>query len=248
MARIPMGVQLYSVREDCAKDLPGTLKALAEMGYEGVEFAGYCDRSAQELRKLLEEVGLKVAGSHVRGHELAPENLAASIEFHQTIGNKYLIIPWMNPNEDPAAWVSFAEQLNTAAEKLARHGLRTGYHNHGHEFKLAGTERPWDIVATKTRPEVVMQLDLGNACHGGADPMAYLRKYLERAGTVHLKEFSATDDKPLIGEGDIPWEEALSTIEAGGKTEWYIVEQEVYPVPPMEAVKRCREFLRGLGR
>lgn len=248
MARIPVAVQLYSVREDCARDLPGTLKALAEMGYEGVEFAGYYDRSAQELRELLDEVGLKVAGSHVRGHELASENLAASIEFHQTLGNKYLIVPWMNPSEDPTVWRDFAGRLNTVAEQLAPKGLCTGYHNHGHEFKPAGGEAPWDIIAANTKPEVVMQLDLGNACHGGADPMVYLRKYLHRAGTIHLKEFSSSNEKPLIGEGEIPWEEALSAIEAGGKTEWYIVEQEVYPVPPLEAVKRCREFLRGLGR
>lgn len=248
MARIPVGVQLYSVREDCAKDLPGTLAALAQMGYEGVEFAGYYDRSAAELRKLLEEVGLKPAGSHVHPSELATENLAASIEFHQTLGNQYLIIPWMDPSDDPQTWRDFAARLNEVAAQLAPHGLRTGYHNHGHEFKPAGDSTPWDLLADNTRPEVVLQLDLGNACHGGADPMVYLRKYLDRAGTIHLKEFSATNDKPLIGEGDIPWREALSQIEAGGKTDWYIVEQEVYPVPPLEAVKRCREFLRSLGR
>jgi sugar phosphate isomerase/epimerase len=248
MARIPMAVQLYSVRKDCAEDLPGTLSALAEMGYEGVEFAGYYDRTAAELRQLLDARGLKAAGSHVRGHELAPENLAATAEFHQTLGNKYLIIPWMDPSDDRQVWLDLATRLNQAAEKLAPHGLRTGFHNHGHEFKPIQGETPWDIVAGNTRPEVVMQLDLGNACHGGADPMAYLRKYLDRMGTVHLKEFSATNDKPLIGEGDIPWETALGAIEAGGKTEWFIVEQEVYPVPPREAVRRCREFLRTLGR
>jgi len=248
MARIPMAIQLYSVRKDCAEDLPGTLAALAEMGYAGVEFAGYHDRSAAELRRLLDDLGLQAAGSHVRGHELAPENLPATLEFHQTLGNRYLIIPWMDPSDDRQMWLDLAKRLNAAAEKLAPHGLRTGYHNHGHEFKPIAGETPWDIVAGNTRPEVVMQLDLGNACHGGADPMAYLRKYLDRAGTVHLKEFSATNDQPLIGEGDIPWAEALDTIEAGGTTEWYIVEQEVYPVAPLEAAKRCREFLRTLGR
>jgi len=248
MARIPMAVQLYSVRKDCAEDLPETLKAVAEMGYEGVEFAGYYERSAKELRAMLDDLGLKVAGSHIRGHELAPENLAASIEFHQTIGNGYLIVPWMDASDDRAYWLDFAARLDAAAEQLTPHGLRTGYHNHSHDFTPVAGEAPWDILATNTGPGVVMQLDLGNARHGGADPMAYLRKYLDRAGTIHLKEFSATNDKPLIGEGDIPWTEVLDTVEAGGKTEWYIVEQEVYPVPPLEAVKRCREFLRTLGR
>jgi sugar phosphate isomerase/epimerase len=248
MARIPVAVQLWSVREEAKQDLPGTLKALAEMGYDGVEFAGYYGRSAEELKAFLDEFGLKAAGSHVGEDALRPDQVAQTIAFHQTLGNTFLIIPWKDPNDDPEVWKQFARFLDEAAAALASHALHTGYHNHGHEFHALDGATAWDLVAQHSGEGVVLQLDLGNAAHGGGDPVAYLKKYLSRARSVHLKEYSATKEKPLVGEGDIPWPEVLDLCEGSGVTEWYVVEQEVYPVPPMEAVKRCREFLRSLGR
>jgi len=250
MARIPVAVQLYSVGEDAARDLPGTLKALAEMGYEGVEFAGYYGHSAQDLRKLLDEYGLKAAGSHVPRPERQVDQLEGQIAFHHTLGNKYLIIPWCDAGEDPAAWVEFGRGLEEAAEALAPHGLHVGYHNHDQEFHALGDTgaAAWDLIAQNSGDRVVMQLDLGNARHGGGDPVAYLKKYLHRTRTIHLKEYSATNGKATIGEGEIPWVEVLELCEGSGVTEWLIVEQEGYSVPPLEAVKRCREYLRSLGR
>jgi sugar phosphate isomerase/epimerase len=247
---IPIALQLYSVRELCAQDLSTTLAAVAKMGYVGVEFAGYYGRSAQELKRLLDDNGLKVAGTHIGIDTLLGEQLERTVEFNQILGNKFLIVPGL-PEErrnSRAAWLETARLMNEAAERVAPHGMRVGYHNHWIEFKPLDGELPWDTFFGNTRPEVVMQLDTGNAMHGGTDPIPFLRKYPGRAATVHLKEYSATNDKALIGEGDVRWEEFFSLCESIGGTEWYIVEQETYAYPPLECVERCLQNLRRMGK
>jgi sugar phosphate isomerase/epimerase len=250
MAKIPIGVQLYSVREDCAKDLPGVLAAIAKMGYAGVEFAGYYDRSAQELRTLLDDNGLKCCGTHTGIQTLLGDALEPTIEFNKTLGNKYLIVPGL-PSEytnSKAAWRKTAETMNDIAEKVKPHGMVTGYHNHHTEFQEMEGELPWDIFFGNTRQDVVMQFDVGNALHGGGHAAPFLKKYPGRALTVHVKEFSATNDKALIGEGDVDWEEIFGLCETIGNTEWYIVEQESYAYPPLECIDRCLQNLQKMGK
>jgi sugar phosphate isomerase/epimerase len=250
MAKIPIALQLYSVREDCARDLPGTLKAVAEMGYAGVEFAGYHNRSAAELRKLLDELGLKVAGTHIGIETLMGEELTRTVEFNRTLGNRFLIVPGL-PEErrnSRAAWLETARIMSEVAEKLRPAGMRTGYHNHWIEFDPLDGEMPWDTFFGAAKPEVVMQFDTGNAMHGGGDAPTYLARYPGRATTVHLKEFSSSNKNALIGEGDIPWGDIFRLCESIGGTEWYIVEQETYAHPPLECVRLCLENLRKMGK
>ncbi len=250
MARIPIGLQLYSVREDCARDLPGTLEAVAKMGYEGVDFAGYYDRSADELRRMLDDLGLKVAGTHIRLDTLLGDELERTVEFERTLGNKFLIVPGL-PEERRCcrdAWLETAEIFNEIAERLKPHGMKTGYHNHHIEFTPMEGEMPWDTFFGNTSDDVVMQMDTGNALHGGADPVPFMERYPGRADTVHLKEYSATNDKALIGEGDTRWDDFFRLCESTGGTEWYIVEQESYAYPPLECVERCLKALKEMGK
>jgi sugar phosphate isomerase/epimerase len=250
MARIPIALQLYSVREDCANDLPGTLAAVAKMGYEGVDFAGYYDRSAEELRKMLDDLGLKVAGTHTQLNTLLGDELEPTVEFEAALGNKFLIVPGL-PEErrsTRAAWLETAEIFNGIAEKLKPHGMKTGYHNHHIEFAPMDGELPWDTFFGNTSDGVVMQIDLGNCLHGDADPVPFLERYPGRADTVHLKEYSATNDKALIGEGDVRWADVFELCETTGNTEWYIVEQESYAHPPMECVDLCLKALKEMGK
>jgi len=250
MASIPIGLQLYSVRKDCAKDLPGTIAAVAEMGYAGVEFAGYYDYEAPELRKLLDEAGLKCCGTHIRLDTLLGEELERTIEFNQILGNRFLIVPGL-PEErrnSRAAWQETARLFSELAEKVRPYNMRVGYHNHMVEFQPMEGEMPWDTFFGNTSPEVIMQMDTGNALRGGGDPVHFLKRYPGRATTVHLKEYSATNDSALIGEGDVDWDELFNTCETIGGTEWYIVEQESYAYPPLECVKRCLENLRRMGK
>lgn len=250
MARIPIALQLYSVRDDCAKDLPGVIKAVAEMGYEGVEFAGYHGYSAKDLRKMLDDHGLKVAGTHTPMDSLLGDELQRTIEFNQELGNKYLIVPWMpeSMRANRQGWLDTAQLFNEIAEKLKPHNMLVGYHNHTFEFEEMDGELPWDTFFSNTVKEVVMQFDTGNAMHGGADALPYLERYPGRAITVHLKEYAKDNDTALIGEGDIPWQDIFRLCETIGGTEWYIVEQESYAYPPLECVKRCLDNLKAMGK
>lgn len=250
MATIPIGLELYSVREDCARDLPGTLAAVAKMGYVGVEFAGYHGRSAQELRKMLDDLGLKCCGTHTGIDTLLGDNLPKTVEFNQTLGNRFLIVPGLPESyrNSRSAWLKTAELFNEISAKVRPQGLYVGYHNHGVEFQPMEGELPWDTFFSNTVSDVVMQIDFGNAMHGGGDPIPCLTKYPGRALTVHLKEFSATNDKALLGEGDVPWQEVFRLCETVGKTQWYIVEHETYAYPPLECVDRCLQNLRKMGK
>lgn len=250
MATIPVALQLYSVREECVRDLPGTLKAVADMGYEGVEFAGYYGRSAPELRAMLDDLGLKVAGTHTALKTVMDEELPQTIAFNQALGNPYLVVPGLPPErrDSRQAWRESARILDGIAAQVEPLGMRVGYHNHAVEFQPLDGENPWDTLFSNTRPGVIMQLDLGNARHGGADPVPYLEKYAGRATTVHLKDYSSTNDKALLGEGNIPWDDVFRLCETTAGTKWYIVEQESYAYPPLECVRRCRDALRAMGR
>jgi sugar phosphate isomerase/epimerase len=250
MARIPIALQLYSIREDCAHDLAGTLAAVAKMGYEGVEFAGYYDHEAPALRKLLDDLGMKVVGAHVGLNTLTGPELERSVEFHRILGNRFLIVPGLPPERrnSRAAWLETARIMNDISDRLRPHGMRTGYHNHTVEFQPMEGELPWDTFFGNTKPEVVMQFDTGNAMHGGGEAPPFLRRYPGRATTVHLKEYAAKNDKALIGEGDIPWAEVFRLCETVGGTEWYIVEQESYAYAPLECVDRCLKNLKGMGK
>ena len=247
-----MGValQLYSVRHDCAKDLPGTVAQVAEMGYEAVEFAGYYGRKAEDLRKMLDANGLKCAGAHIGIDSLLGDNLQKSIDFHKTVGNEHLICPGLpgKYRDSAKAWGETAKLFNDIAAKLKPHGLRTGYHNHSIEFKPMDGQIPWDVFFGNTSKDVVMQLDTGNAMHGGAESVPILKKYPGRAYTLHCKPWSKKNPKAVIGEDDLPWGEIFAVCEAQGATEWYIVEYEVPGRPALVSVRMCIDNLRKMGK
>ncbi len=251
MKRIPIALQLYSVRGNCAWDLPGTLEAIAEMGYDGVEFAGYHGRGAGDLKDMLDDLGLEVAGTHVGIQTLLDGELERSIEFNRVLGNRFLIVPSL-PEEmrrSKSLWLEAARLLNVISERLEPEGMQVGYHNHAVEFQPVDGELPWDVLFGAASPEVVMQLDTGNAMLGGVNPeevLMTIRRYPGRAATVHLKEFSPVNENALVGEGEMLWEEFFALCETVGGTKWYIVEQERYPLEPLESMRRCRENLERI--
>lgn len=219
------------------------------MGYPGVEFAGFHGLTAKELRSHLDNNGLKVAGTHTPLPDLLGDKLSRTIEFNREIGNRYLVCPGL-PEEYRSsldAWKKAADIFNDISETLAAHDMRTGYHNHTVEFTPIDGVLPWDVFYGNTPPEVIMQLDTGNALAGGADVTPYIEKYPNRSITVHLKEHSHDGaKKALIGEGDVNWKEIFRLCQEVGATEWYIVEQESYAYPPMECVWKCLENLRRM--
>ncbi len=242
-----IGVQLYSVRDDCAKDLAGVLKAVGKMGYAGVEFAGYYGKSAEELKKMLDDAGLKCCGTHTGLDTLMGDNLAKTIAFNKTIGNRYLIVPGL-PGErtkDKAAWLETAKLFNEINEKLRAENMFVGYHSHAGDFKkLEDGSLGWDVFFGNTDRRVIMQLDFGNTKSAGVDPIPYLTQYQGRQGTVHVKEYSKTNDKAIIGQGDIDWTKALTDLKKMGRTRWLIVEAESPATTPMDCIEKSLAGLK----
>lgn len=250
MSTIPVGLQLFSVRDDLAKDLPGTLAAVAKMGYEGVEFAGYHGYQARELRRILDGNGLRCCGTHLDVEALLGDEFARTVEFSQALGNRNLVVASL-PRERAstrAQWLQHAHLFAELAAKAKAVGMRIGYHNHAVEFQPVDGEMPWDTIFGNTSPEVVMQLDTGNAVSGGGDPIATLKRYPGRAVTIHLKEYKGGHGRAIIGEGDTRWDEIFALCEGAGTTEWYIIEQGSSKLTQLECVARCREALRRMGR
>ena len=181
---IPIALQLYSVRDDCAADLPGTVAKVADLGYDGVEFAGYYGYSAEDIKRILDDNGLQCAGTHIGIDTLLGDALGPTVEFHKTIGCKYLIVPGLGGDYSGSKenWLKAADAFNTIAAALKPEGMWTGYHNHTHEFiPLESGELPWDVLFGNTSKDVCMQFDTGNAMHAQAEATTFL----DDAGVAH---------------------------------------------------------------
>ena len=245
---IPVGVQLYSVRDLCAKDMPGTLALVKSLGYNAVEFAGYYDHAAYDLRKMLDDTGLTCCGTHIGMDKLTGDNLRRTIDFHHILGCNYLIVPWMpkDKRDSVVAIAQTARWFNELTETLAPEGMQTGYHAHGDDFNKVSARSAWDILFASTVTDVIMQMDTGNAAGGGADPLAILKLFPGRAHSVHLKEFGGPKDA-TIGQGTLPWNDILSFCRTQGGTKCFVVEYECESLNLPDALRRSREFLHGLG-
>ncbi len=254
MSAIPIGLELYSVRREFAKDPDGTLAAVKAMGYTGVEFAGPPALSGAELRGLLDKHGLVCCGWHTPYDAVQDATLAATVALNRTVGNTAVIVPGL-PGEltrTRADWLKVARFFNSLAERLAGEGMATGYHNHTAEFAPLEGEAPWDVLFANTDLRVIMQLDTGNALCGGGDCAAILARYPGRAVTVHLKPYrvGGTHEegfRPLIGDDSVPWQKVFRLCRGEAGTRWFIVEYESDAHPPLEAVKLCLQRLHAMG-
>jgi len=240
------------VRDDCARDFFGTIAQVAAMGYAGVEFAGYHGASAADLRKVLDDHGLRCAGNHTGFNLLQDDKIDETIAFHATLGCTNLVVPWL-PEETrvtPEACHTTADKLNAIVEKLKPHGMRTGFHCHEGDMRpLEGGKSAWDLLAEYTGSDFIMQYDTANGLSGGADPVQPILDWPGRGITVHLKEWSGEHGAKVIGEGQIPWSKVFEACETVAGTRWYIVEHESYEgMTPLEAVDACLKNLRAMGK
>jgi sugar phosphate isomerase/epimerase len=174
-----------------------------------------------------------------------PDKLEATIEFNRTIGNKFLIVPWMEA-KSKKEWLDKAALFNELADKLKNQGMQIGYHAHAHDFEKFDGETAWDIFFGGTKPAVIMQLDTSNCCDGGADPVAVLNKYPGRVRSIHIKAHGGGDDA-VIGEDKVSWPEVFKFCETKGGTQWYVLEHESGK-DPLKAVTRSFEALKRMGK
>src|SRR5437016_3043837 len=244
--KIPFALQLYSVRNECAKDLDGTVTAVAKMGYKAVEFAGYHGRDAKTLRKLLDDVGLKCCGTHIGLDTLLGDNLPKTVEFNQTLGNPFLVVSSLpgKYTKSRQGWQEAADLFSELADKVKSHGMRVGYHNHSIEFKPLEGEVPWDAFFNRAKKDVVIQFDTGNGVAAGGDPVVYLKKHPGRVASVHVKPFSKAKPNALIGDDELPWKEIFHICETTAGVEWYIIQYESDAYPPLVSVAKTPEVMR----
>jgi sugar phosphate isomerase/epimerase len=252
--KIGISVQLYSVRDDCAKDFDAAIERIAKMGFTGVEFAGYhkYGGKAKELRKRLDDLHLTATGTHIGAGSLKGPALKSTVEFHQTIGCKYLIVPGDAAFGDPVKSKEFAETFNKAMETLKPLGMACGYHNHTEIAKVdAETKKTyWELFAERTTPDVVLQQDVGWTAAAGLDPVELIKKHPGRTKIPHFKPTvvgKAAGKKAIFGQDSVNWKGVIEACYTVGGTEWFVIEQEVYPdgKSPME----CTELsLAGLKK
>lgn len=246
--RVPVALELYSIRQECQKDLPGTLTAVAKMGYDGVEFAGYYGRSAQELRKMLDDLKLKAFSTHLGIKTLLGDELEKTIEFNKILGNPRLTVASLPATKTIQPWYDHAKQFNEIAGKLKKHKMRVGFHNHAYELDLIEGKRPWDVFLDNTSKEVTMQMHMQHFPAHKLDPVDYIKRYRGRSRLVHLNDHSPDKRRILLGDGTIEWKKVFNAFETVGGLECYIIEQESYPEPltPMQCVDQCLQNFRKL--
>lgn len=241
---LPVAIQLYSLRDVAPKDVPGTLRKVAAMGYQGVEFAGYYDLAGDTLRRMLDDCGLRCAGAHTGLDSLEADAFDKTAAINKTLGTDRLIVPGADLQN-----LSYTiNRLNAAHARAKKCGMRVGYHNHTHEFDLENGTTKFDRIFAETPSDFLVQLDIGWATCAGQNVPAILRKYATRIETVHVKEYSRTNEKAAVGEGTVPWNALFEILEKETAVQWYIVEQEKFAVGPMESVKTCIANIRKMGR
>ena len=249
--KYPIGLELYSVRGELARDLFNTLRTVAKTGYEVVEFyapyAGWKFPYAKEVRTLMDDLGLRCYSTHNGFDSFTPgDAMSRAIELNQIIGSRYLILATVG-NPGLEGWKKNCDQLTTASEQLKSHGLAAGFHNHAAEWKpLDGTPgRTMDFIAANTPPEFVLQLDVGTCVEAGADPVAWIKANPGRVKIAHLKDWAPgthAEEKGyrvLFGEGVSPWKDITAALEATGGIEFYLIEQEGSRYSEFETARRC---------
>ena len=250
--QLPLGLELYSVREELKKDPEGTVRAVGEMGYQCVEFyAPYFERSdaqTKDMRKLLDNLGVRCFSTHNDLDYLDSTKIERTRDLNLTLGCKYVIVASAEPKTGPDGWLPVADALNAAAEKLEPSGLKVGYHNHEPEFRTVNGKRPAEFLAQHTKPSVVLQLDVGTCIAAGGDPVAWIRSQPGRIRAMHCKDWSPAADKGykvLFGEGAADWKNIFAAAESVGGLEYYLLEQEGSRYPELETAKRCLETFRS---
>jgi sugar phosphate isomerase/epimerase len=257
--KYPIGLELYSVRGELARDLPNTLRTVAKMGYEVVEFyAPYYDWKipyAKDVRSLMDDLGLRCHSTHNHIESFTPgPTMDKAIELNQIIGSWLLVMSTAPGGTDGVeGWKKLSGQLTTAVEMLKPHGLSCGFHNHQTEWTpLDGGPRAMDVLAATTPKEFVLQLDVGTCVNAGADPVAWINANPGRIKVIHLKDWAPGDRaqeksyRVIFGEGTSPWKEVLAAAEATGGVEYYLMEQEGSRFPEFETAQRCLDAWKTL--
>ena len=251
--KVPIGLELYSVRDQMDKDVLGTVRAVGKMGYDGVEFYGpyfaWTSDYAKQVRKVLDESKMKCYSTHNGSESFDPKNYDKAVELNTILGSKFIVMASAGKVEGLEGWKRVAEKLNAGAEKFKSAGIRAGYHNHQTEFKPIDGTRPIEVIAKNTGKDVMLQFDIGTCLEAGSDPVAWIEQNPGRINSLHCKDWSPDPGKGyevLFGEGVAKWQQIITTAEKKGGLEYLLIEQEGGAGPSLEAVEKCLASIRKL--
>ena len=236
------GIQLYSVRDAMKEDMAGALKKIAELGYTSVEFAGFFSKSADEVKAMLDEYGLKISGTHSPFTDLRPSNIMETIAYHKAIGNTDYIVPGADLSTLDKI-IDFCNVMNFAEPILAAEGIRLGYHNHAHEFKV----QPYGSTIhaeIERRTNVHFEIDTFWAFEAGIDPIATLERLAHRIHVIHLKDGKRGGYGISLGQGDAPVRDVVKYAEEHRLA--MVVESETLNPCGMAEAESCINYLKSL--
>jgi sugar phosphate isomerase/epimerase len=257
----PIGIEMYAVRGEMVKDLPGTLKTLKTQGYEVVEFfapyQAWTLPYAKTVRAMLDDLGLKTHSTHNSTAAMVPGDMQAkAIELNQILGTRHMILS--SPGMESGTveeWKQLAARLTAASDVLRPHGLLAGMHNHDAEWAmLPNGQRVMELIAANTPSDFVLQLDVGTCVKAGADPVAWVNAHPGRIRSAHLKDWAPGAEaqeksyRVLFGEGTSPWKPLVTALEATGGVEFYLMEQEGSRFSEFETSRRCLASWKALRR
>jgi sugar phosphate isomerase/epimerase len=248
---LPVGLELFSVRNELKLDLMGTVRAVAKMGYDCVEFFSpyyaWTPDYAKQVRKMMDDAGIRCLSTHNGPESFTPDGIAHAIELNGIIGSQFIVWASAGNPKTLDGWKAVADRLNQGAEKMKAAGLRAGYHNHQLEFTPIEGKRPIEVLAANTTKDVMLQLDVGTCIEAGSDPVAWVEGNPGRIRCMHCKDWSKEKGyKVLLGDGVAPWKKLFDAAEKTGGIEFYLVEQEGSDYPPLDTAERCLANFRKL--
>ena len=244
-----LGVQLYTVRTAAARDLPGTLARIAEIGYRDVELAGYHGRTPVEMRELLTRYGLVAPSSHIPIASLRGDWKKA-LDEAKTIGHEYVTIPWVGDGDHATvdAWKRLAELFNRGGAEAKAAGLKFAYHNHDFEFKRIGDAVMLDVLLAETDPALVsFEMDMYWVVKAGQDPAAYFARFPKRFSLVHVKDSAGPPEHRMVdvGAGTIDFARLLPLGIAAGVKHVFVEHDQ--PADPMGSIAASYQHLARLS-
>ena len=243
-----IGVQLYTLRHEMERDVEGTLRRVAGIGFQEVEFAGYFNHSPRQVHELLEELKLSSPSGHMP-YESLETNWQETLDQANAIGHEYAVIAWtpVEARKTLDDWKRIAEKFNRAGEAARRAGLKFGYHNHDFEFTPIDNKVPFDLLLAQTDPGLVkIEMDLYWITLAGGDPLFYFQQFPGRFPLVHVKD-QKKGEKPLmvdVGAGDIDFKTIFARREQAGIQHYFVEHDE--PPDPWASVAASYRYLRGL--
>jgi sugar phosphate isomerase/epimerase len=249
--KLPIGLELYSVREELKKDLPATVAGVAKMGYQCVEFyAPYFQWTtdyAKQVRNQMDDLGLKCYSTHNGPPSFSGSGLDKAIELNHILGSYYVIMASAGKTATIDDWKRVGGTLNQANAVMKKNGLHAGYHNHAVEWLPLEGQKPIEVLAASTDKSIVMQFDVGTCLETGNDPVAWINANPGRIKSLHLKDWNKEKGyRVLFGEGVAPWLKIFAAAERTGGAEYYLIEQEGSEFPEMETARKCLESYRKI--